>query len=210
AALLDELPCLLEGLTAVDALLDRRVEVLDAHADAVEAEPGEGPDLADAGDCGVDLDRRLDASRPGQTGLDRLREPGELIRIEVRRRPSPEVDLDDLRTGGQQGANAIELQLHRAEVSLDERLAPGDEHVAAAVVAEVPAERDVDVDGCRTRARAAERLPGLGLAERPLPVVGGGIAGVAGDRDGPVPLEQRVVYPHGFALLGHLDLRLHR
>src|SRR5262249_55051833 len=160
---------LLERLAAVDALLNRRFEVLDAHTHAVETESGQRPDLLLAGDRGVNLDRGLDAPGPGKPPLDRVREAGELSRGEIGRGGAAEMNLDHLGPRGDQRGDLVELQLQRPDVSLDERLAPGHEHVAAAVVTELPAERDVDIQGGRARSGAPERRPSLGFAEVGLP-----------------------------------------
>src|SRR4029079_3809176 len=89
----------------------------------------------------------------------------------------------------------FQLQLQRTEVSLDERLAPGHEHVAAAVVAELPAERDVDVDRHGTSDRGDARRARLVLSEARVPVIRRWIARVAGNGNAPVSLEEPMVDP---------------
>ena len=111
----------------------------------------------------MDLDRGLDAGLPGEALLDGVGESAELIRVQVGGRSSAQVDLHDLGPRGQLGGDPIELQLQRPEVSLDERLAPGHEHVAATVVAEASGRTG---RGRRGR-RAASRRSGVPAEPRP-------------------------------------------
>lgn len=186
-------------LDAVDDVLDDGVEVLDAEAEAGEAEAGEGFEVLGSGDAGVGFDGELE----GLGDVDVLEDAGdeafEVFGVEEGGGTAAEVEFGDGDGAGGLEVMAVELPFLEDGIDVGDGGGgvAGDAGVAAAVGAEGAAEGDMDVEG-----GAGEVLLFLaeGLEEAMGPVVlggvgfpegDGGVAGVAGARD--VVLGEQVV-----------------
>src|SRR5471032_1058180 len=133
----------------------------------------------------VDLDRVLSLRIRGE--LEVLAQVGHQVAhlavAHVGWRAAAEVQLFDLAHAGEQAALHVDFLLQVAEVGGGLGVVLGDDLVAAAVVADGVAERDVDVQRqgplAAAHAQAGHRLQELAVAEVRLEAVGRRIRGVA-------------------------------
>ncbi len=156
-----------EALQAVDGALHPRVEVLHPHRHAIEAERTEQPHLGRIGRAWIDLDAVLAVGSAREARVEHVHQAHELRLAQQRRRAAAEVELLD--AGARQvAAHQIRLERERLQVGRDAFALLGRDLVAAAVVADRVAERQVHVQ--------RQRHMGGALLE-PVPV-GGGIEGL--------------------------------
>ena len=184
---------LLPGLLPPDGRLHLGGEVLHPHAQAVEPQRGQGVHVPGGGHPGIDLDGHLGLGKEAEVGGEGLHELTHLVRGEMGRGAPAPVELEHAVARPQGAGHLGDFAVQPVQVAAHHVLAPGDHHVAAAEVAAVLAEGDVDVEG--------ERIPGAGGGPgQPLRVVrgaeglgelrSGGVAGVAGT--GPVVAGQKL------------------
>ena len=102
----DEVPRGLEGLDAVDRGLDLGIEVLHAHAQAVEPQRRERLEVPRRRHARVDLDADLRVRRELEALPDAAAETGQQLRREVRRRAAAQVELDDLSAAARCGSES--------------------------------------------------------------------------------------------------------
>jgi hypothetical protein len=193
ARVLDQPLRLLDGLLAVHRVLHLGVEVLDAHADAAEAEAGERLEVRARRDAGVHLEGLLGVGADREAGRDEAVQALELRGREVGRRAAAEVELHDLlRAAGERVGGEADLLLEAREVALDDRVVAADDDVAAAVRAERLAERQVRVEreGRRALPAGAVDVAGGGARDLVHEVRRGRVRGVA--RAGAVVLRREL------------------
>jgi hypothetical protein len=175
-------------LHAVDGALHRRIEILDAQADAVEALAAQGGDALRRDRARIDFDRELALVIGGEIEV-RTQGGQQLVHLPVRqvgRRAAAEVQLVDPLVSGQQRALHGNLAIQVMEVF--DRLAVilRDDLVATAVVAQRRAKRDMHIQRQRravaVRIEAGDRVPVLCGAEAAAEAVGGRIRRVARTR----------------------------
>ena len=174
---------LLLRLDPVDRLLDRRVEVLDADRDAVEAERRHERDRVRRHLARIDLDRDLGIGRDGECAAQPTHQRRHFVARQERRRAATPVKLLHGRCAFDQRRDEVDLApdvrdvLGRAAVVLREDL------VACAVIADRVAERQVHVQRQRLRradmVALGERVDVVGGREAVVEAVGGRIRRVA-------------------------------
>ncbi len=177
---------LLQGLDPPHVALDLLGEVLDPHADPVEAELAEQGQLARGGHHGIDLQRHLGVGEHLEPRGHLGPEPLQLILGQEGGGAATQVELAQASAMGQMGADQVQLLRQDLDVTIRALLPPGHHHVAAAVGAHLTAEGDVDVE--RERLISAQgvgprQVLGVGLWPHVgAPLRGRGVAGVAGAR----------------------------
>ena len=183
----------LERLNPSHRLLDRGIEVLDAHREAIEAEAAQGLEVLHRGHAGIDLDRHLGVGGDLEAGGDGAVEPFALSRGEVGRRAAAPVELVEPTARSEARGKQVELALDGLEVGDLGSVVRRDHDVAAAVGAPRLAERDVDVHRQRGIGRPGGHCEALtigGLVEAGVEQRRRGVGGVA--RSGPVVLGKQL------------------
>lgn len=175
-------------LDAVDRLLHVGVEILHAEADAVEPLPAQGVDALGRDAARIDFDRVLALLVVGQPepAADVLHQVVHLRIRQVGRGAAAEVQLLDVVEAGEELALHLDLALQVAEIDGGLVTVLRDDLVAAAVVADGVAERNVDVQRQRmagaARMQVGDRLQVVAVAEGVVEAVRGRIRGVARPR----------------------------
>ena len=173
------------GLDPVDGLLYQGVEILDAKADAIEAHALEQGDGAGIHRARIYLDRVFPVILVQQPKMARehVHQLGNLGVVEVGGGAAAPVHLGDGALFADQSGLLFDLLLQVIEIAPGHALLPGDYFVAAAVVTDVLAKRQVQVQGQgRALVVAIPPLPGqILLRGEVLAELGGGwIGGVPG------------------------------
>lgn len=179
---------LFERLNAVDGLLYDLIHVLHPDADAVEADVrgGRGPFLRKR--AGIGLNTDLGVLRKSEPVTQVGAEIPNLFRRQVGGGPAAPVHLYDGTVGVRAAGHEVDFSFESRQVALDRLGVLGHLHVAATVVAERPAERQVQVEGqWGVRGRRCQ-VVAEGL--RPIVVVEVGRCRVAG-----VPRARLIVSP---------------
>ena len=136
---------LLEALPAVDRALHVLVEVLDADREAVEAERRQEGDRLRAGAARIHFDRVLAVGGERKTAADHGHQRAQLVVREERRSAAAPVQLADALVRAEEIAHELELASEVADVLRGTPAVLRDHLVAAAVVADRAAERQVHV-----------------------------------------------------------------
>jgi hypothetical protein len=160
ARVVGDAPHLRDALHAVDDVLDLRIEVLHAEAQAAKAEPVERVDVVVARDAGIDLAGELGVGGEARFFEQARDEPLELVGRQERRRAATQVQLGDGHVGAPEAPqDEVPLGQHAADIRCGDLVLSRDARVAAAVGAEALAERHVYID-------AGAELLRLGASER--------------------------------------------
>ena len=169
-----------ERLDAVDGLLDFGVEVLDAHAESVEAEIAKDDEMVAGGDAGVDFDADFGFGREGEVFASIGEEIVDLRRSEIGGSAAAPMELHDFARAIDIFADAGDFGFEDVDVRRGNGFIFLDDYVAGAEEAEAFAKGDVHVEG-----DGALRCVGFGVdlleivgAERIVPDGSGGIARV--------------------------------
>ena len=124
ARLGDQIAGHLIGLDAMDGLLHFGVEILDAHAQAIEAEAAQAFEVLLAGDARVDFDADLGVGSEGEA-LRRVAEQVFHLRgREVGRRAAAPVELHDRARARDKAADVLDFALERRQVRRRRRCDP--------------------------------------------------------------------------------------
>ena len=177
---------LLGRLHAMDRLLHRRIEVLHAEAQPVEAEPIQMLQALGRDGARIDLDRELATRGQVEMALDHVEQVGELDVAQESRRATAQVQLRHLVTSAEMLDLQLELAREVAQVFGRLAVVLGDDLVAGAVVAQRLAEGDMHIERERQRHRAGpallERLDIVVATKGLDEAVGGRVRGVARPR----------------------------
>ena len=133
-------------LVAPDGRLDFGGEVLDPHADPVEAQFGERVDVLPGGHPGVDLDGDFGFGEDGEVVFHGLVQLPQLGRTEVGGGPAAPVVLDQPGARRQVAQDQLYFALQIVEVPGGHLSFGGDDDVATAEGAAVLAEGQVDIE----------------------------------------------------------------
>src|SRR5262249_42922486 len=130
----------------MDGLLHKRIEVLNAHADTVEAETTKDAAMLFSCHAWIDLDADLGRLRKREAGRDVRIKTFDLFGRKVSRRASAPVQLLDLATAIDLGADPIYLSLQMGEIGKGHFVAFIDHYVAAAIKAQRLAKRNMKIE----------------------------------------------------------------
>ncbi|MNS94229.1 hypothetical protein D3C72_1284410 [compost metagenome] len=133
------------ALDAVHRLLYRRIEILDADAHAVETETAQVQHGVAANLARVDLDGKLAFRQQFEVAVDDAHHPVQLRIGEEGRCAAAEMQLDHLLATAEFFRHQRDFLFQVVEVGVGAALVLGDDLVAAAVVADGVAERDMHV-----------------------------------------------------------------
>ena len=100
----------------MDGFLHFRLEILNAHAEAVEAEAAQGFEVRAAGDARVDFDSDFGVGREGKSLARVAEEIFHLRGREIRRRAAAPVELDHGALFRDHAADVFDFAFQRGEV----------------------------------------------------------------------------------------------
>ena len=174
-----------------------RVEVLHAEADAVEAQLAQEAQVVRADGARVDFDAvfaRVIGGKVGEMRVQHRQQAAQLAVVQKGRRAAAQMQLDDAAAFVDVCRLAGDVALKLVEVFVGLVVVAGDDFVAAAVVADVFAEGDVNVE--------REVAPGGVARFEVADVVGGGEAVVKfnGGRVGGVARAALAVFADEFGI----------
>ena len=194
-----------EGLDAVHRFLHTRVEVLHAKADAVEAQSAQETEVGRGDGARVDFDAEFAFAIRSEMREMCVQHGKQALHLRVVKeggRTAAEVQLDDAAAFVDMRCLTGDVAFEVIKVIVGLAVVVGDDFVAAAVVADVFAEGNVDVE----REVAFARVAGIKVAG----VVGGGEAVVKfdGGRVGGVARAALAIFldQRGVKVLAHGDL----
>src|SRR6185312_15472392 len=126
---------LFETLDAIDRLLHHRIEILDAHRDAVEAQLAQRAHVVAVGEARVDLDAVFAILRVTEAEVPRQRfhQLAHLRGIEEIRRATAEMQLAHRPVAIEQRRDQLDLAIQALEIALGLGRVVRDDPVAAAV-----------------------------------------------------------------------------
>ncbi len=134
------------GLVPRDGLLNLRRQVLNPHAQAVEAQLNEPCQVIMRGDPGIHFDGQFGTFDEMEMLPVLPHQVGELIRAEIGRGPPSPVHLDDIPPVRQQSRHLVDLPPDVLQVLLSHRHVGRDDHVAAAEETAMLAKRQVGIE----------------------------------------------------------------
>src|SRR4029077_6512435 len=179
---LDESASEFEGLNAIDRFLNERMEVLDAHAEAVETHLAKSFEMFAARNAGIDFDADLRVGSESEVFAGEAEEIFDLRGSEIRGCTAAPVKLHDRAITGNAVADASHFAFQDFEVRWRDAFIFLDDDVAGAEEAQAFAKRNVHVerDGRFSALGFFVDFFEVGGAEGIVPDRRGGIAGVAG------------------------------
>ena len=179
----------LDRLHAMHGLLHGGVEVLHAEGQPVEAQRLQMRQPRRVDRARVDLDRQLGPGQQAEAPAQRRHHRSEFFVGQEGGRAAAQMQLRHRRMPAQRRGHEVHLDLQCGQIGQGALVVAGDDLVAGAVVAELLAEGDVDVD--------RQRLGGAALGQR-LQMLGRlvGLDETVGGRVGGVARAGHVVAPH--------------
>jgi hypothetical protein len=183
AYLLDDIPGLLEGLLAVDRLLDLVIEILHPDGCAGHADLGERVVLLGGQIVGVHLDADFRIRIEAEPAAQHLVQCHHVLGPQHCRRTAAKVQCGNPAFRIDQTGNRFHLVFERGQVSLQRIVPQGLLCVAAAEPAKPIAPRNVDIQGQRLAGLQAAQPACIGFTvDASMKMRGGGVAGVARSR----------------------------
>ena len=169
------------GLQAMHRFLHVGVKILDAHAEAVEAELAEGFKMCARCDAWIDFDADFTIRCEVKAFACKCKKILDLLRGKIRRCAAAPMELHYRALFGNAAADAFGLALQHVEIRRGDVFVLLDHHIAGAKQAEALAERDMHVqgNGCFRVFCLSENFFEVRRAERVVPNGRGRIAGVA-------------------------------
>src|SRR5690348_6169583 len=169
------------GLDAVNGFLDFGVEILDAHAEAIEAEAAKGLDVSAGGDTRIDFDADFGVGRERKMSASKREKVFDLRRRKIGGSAAAPVELDNGTRARHAASNASNFFFQGVKVGRRGFMILLDDDVAGAEEAQAFAEGNVHVER-NGRAGAIGLLVEffeVRRAEGIVPDGSGGVTGVA-------------------------------
>ena len=173
-----------ERLDAVNRFLHFGMEILNAHAQAVEAEPPQRFQMRVRGDARIDLDADFRVRRERKPLGREAEQCFHLFRRQISGRAAAPVKLHDGPLARNEAADVLDFALESFDVGRRDAVILGDDHVAGAEQAQALAEGKMHVERNGSARRIGRRVELFEIvrAEIVLPDRRGGIARVARPR----------------------------
>src|SRR5262249_17150193 len=130
----------------MDSLLHKRIEVLNAHADAVEAQTTKDAAMLFSCHAWIDLDADLGRLRKREARRDVRIKTFDLFGRKISRRASAPVQLLDVATAIDLGTDPIYLSLQMSEIGKGHLVTLIYDYVAGAIKAQRLAKRNMKIE----------------------------------------------------------------
>ena len=184
ARLFDQVARHFERLDAVNRFLHFGMEILNAHAQAVEAEPPQRFQMRVRRHARIDFDADFRVRRERKPLGREAEQAFHLLRRQIRRCAAAPVKLHDGPFAGHEAADVLDFALENFDVWRRDAVILGDDHVARAEQAQALAEGKMHVERNRSARRIGRRVKLFEIvrAEIILPDRRRGIARVARSR----------------------------
>src|SRR5690606_5047119 len=157
-------------------------EILDAEADAIETDVAQQAQAVAVDGARIDLDRVLAVGRPVEVAIDQPEQALELLVEHEGGRAAAEMQVRDVLARTEQAADQPQFGVERIEVLRRGFLVARADLVAGTVVADAPAEGDMEVKPERTAPAPCaldDRIAVVGRPEAGMEAVRARIRGIA-------------------------------
>jgi hypothetical protein len=148
-----------EALPAADRFLHARLEILHAEAGAIDAHIGQRGDVLARQRTWIDFDRDLGRVRDAKPRMQRGHDSHQLVRPQHCRGAAAKMEVSD-GVAGEPRSDQVDLAFQQLGIGGDRRVAACDRGVAAAIEAQLGAERYMQVERNR-RVDRQRREPSL-------------------------------------------------